>query len=809
MRVTHHKGYGFMLVAAVISITIMTASQLFTNKITRLLDLQASELLAADALVSSTETVNPELINIARQQGLSVARTIHLRTAVFTSQGLQLVELKAVDMAYPLRGHLEIKDSPFDKPTKRFNGPAKGELWLDQKIASLINEPSLELGQLELKPNKILTLEPDRGGSLFNLAPRVMIHLNDLAATQLLLPGSRARYNVLFSGEPDAIRQFVTTIKPLLRTHESIQSLNNARPEMRSALERVRQFFAFGIIMTLVIAMSAVALSARYIASLEAKKVAVMRVFGVSQQRLLRYYLKRIFIVWLFSVPIGWALGWLSQIPVEWLLGHWFNQTLPSGGVFPYAIGALFGAIGLFGFSVPFFYVLLQTSPNNVLRTLNWQYAPRQYGLFVFVVVVLALLLFVLIQDWVLSFASLVVILGIVASVPLLIRLFLVSLKKLLGQRFWLRGFVISRLLHKQRNALFVMTAFMMTLLSVLLVSVVKDDLFADWQSMLKADTPNYFAINIQQQQAPELAAVLDINQLDASNLYPLVNARITHINRMAIKDIRLSHPRAQHFKSRVFKMSASTSLPAENTLLEGQWPPAKGTISIEQSMLDIFNLKLNDRLVLDIAGQNIEVTISSVRHVVWENFKPNFYILAAPQDIADLPQTYIMSVFVPQDKKDLLVMLHQQFPSVTWLDISQLMGRIKQLIDRSALALEFFFVFALLAGIVVLLSSILASQQQRMSEIALLKSFGVSRQKIIQAQIGEFILMGAVVGFMASSLASVTGWAITHFLFGISYTLNPWLWLTGLGSSIVLLTITGLYAVKHTYQSSPIRLLR
>jgi len=798
-----------MLVAAVISITIITASQLFTDKISRLLDLQASELLAADALVLSNAPVNPAFIKLAQQQNIKIAQTISLRTAIFTASGLQLVELKAVDSAYPLRGHLETKDSAFGAVTKCEHGPKKGELWLDQQIAELISEPLIELGQLELKPNKILSLEPDRGGSLFNLAPRIMISIEDLDKAELILPGSRVRYHLLLSAKADVIKHFIAEIKPQLSADESIQSLQNARPEMRSALERVRNFFAFGIIMTLLISMSAIALSARYITSLEAKKVAVMRVFGVSQKRLLSYYLKQILMVWLLAVPIGWSLGWLSQIPIEWLLGQWFNNSLPDSGLLPYGMGALFGAIGLFGFSVPFLWVLLQTSPNNVLRSMQWQYTPRQYGLFIAVVLVLALLLFVLIQDWKLSLASLIAILFIVTLVPLLIKFLLISIKKLLGSTFWLRGFVISRLLNKQRNALFIMTEFMLTLLSVLLVGVVKDDLFSDWQGMLKADTPNYFAINIQQHEAPKLAQLLKAQHLDASNLYPLINARIAQINQIDISDIEISNPRGQHFKSHVFKISAAQQLPAENEIIQGQWPPAKGTVSIEQSMAKILHLKLNDDIAFDIAGQTFSASISSIRSVVWENFKPNFYVLSTPDAIKDLPQTYIMSVFVPNDKSDVLATLHQQFPSVTWLDITQLMGRIKQLIDRSALALEFFFVFALIAGIVVLLSSVLASQQQRISEIALLKSFGVSRQQIVKAQIAEFALMGAVIGFIASTLASIAGWAVSHYLFDIAYSLNPWLWVIGLGSSIFLLSMTGLYAVRNTYESSPMQLLR
>lgn len=798
-----------MLVAAVISITIITASQLFTDKISRLLDLQASELLAADAIVLSNAPINSEFLIIAQKYQLKTAQTISLRTALFAQDDLVMVELKAVDAAYPLRGHLETKQNAFGEVTIQKQGPEKGELWIDQQVAELIDEPVLEIGQLVLKPNKILSLEPDRGGSLFNLAPRMMIHIDDLAAAQLITSGSRVSYHYLFSGDVEAIKQFLKEITPMLSADESIQSLQNARPEMRTALERVRHFFAFGIIMTLVISMSAIALSARYIASLEARKVAVMRVYGVSRRSLLNYYLKQILLVWLLALPLGWGLGWLSQIPIEWLLGYWFSNSLPSSGLLPYFMGGLFGAIGLFGFSLPFLLVLLKTSPNNVLRMQQWQFSSRQVGLFISVVGVLSLLLFVLIQDWKLSLASLLFVLAIVTIIPFAIKLVLTGVKRVTNQSFWLRGFVMSRLLNKQRNALFIMTAFMMTLLAVLLVGVVKDDLFSDWQGMLKSDTPNYFAINIQQHEAPLLAKELVELDLDSSTLYPMVNARISSINDTALNDIEFNHTRADHFKTRVFKMSTSDKLPEENEIVEGKWPPEKGTVSIEESMSKVLNLKIGDQLNFDIAGQSFIVNISSIRTVVWENFKPNFYVLSTHDEVANLPQTSIMSVYVPDDKKQLLASLHKQFPSVTWLDITQLMERIKHLIDRSALALEFFFVFAVIAGIVVLLSSVLASQKQRVSEIALLKSFGVTQKNIIKAQIAEFSLMGLVIGIIAAALASLIGWIVSHYLFNIIYTFNPWLWIIALFSSVLLLTLTGLLAVKNTYNSSPVKLLR
>lgn len=804
-----NTGYLFMLIATIISMTIITASQLFTDKISRLLDLQASELLAADAVVLSNTKINPEFLSIAESYQLSVAQTVTLRSAIFVEDELKLVELKAVDDHYPLRGHLEIKQSEVDEAVIQNKGPERGELWIDQQIASYIHQPQIEIGELVLKPNKILSLEPDRGGSLFNLAPRVMIHLDDLDATGLVLPGSRMKYYFLFSGPKTQIESFIDEITPQLSNEESLQSLQNARPEMRRALDRVRNFFALGIMMTLVISMSAVALSARYVATQESKKVSVMRAFGVPKFKLLNYYLKQIFIVWLLALPIGWGLGWLSQVPIEWLLGHWFNHALPSSSFVPYLMGALMAAIGLFGFSMPFISLLLKTSPNHILRAQNWGFKPRQLSVFLMVLVVLAVLLLVLIQDWKLTLSSLLGIIAVSFFVPLCIGLLIKLLTALNPKHFWQKRFVLTRLLSPKRNGLFVMTAFMMTLLAVLLVGVVKDDLFSDWQGMLKQDTPNYFAINIQPNETQALNTVLKSENLTASNLYPLVNARFLAINGTNIEDIQFTAKRAEHFKQHIFKISASADLPLENEIIDGEWPPALGTVSVEESMAKNLNLKVNDELIFDVAGEQIKAKISSIRYVVWENFKPNFYVLSNLDALQHLPHTYIMSVYIPADKKALLQRLHQDFSSITWLDITQLMARIKNLIDRSALALEFFFAFAVIAGLVVLLSSVAVSQQQRINEIALLKTLGLSQKGIIKVQLLEFFSMGFFIGLFACTLASMVGWLVSTLLFDMTYFFNMWLWLVGMLSSICLLTVSGFFAVKNTLKISPVQLLR
>ena len=284
------KSWWLLCLSSMITIAIVAASQLFTQRISVLLDQQATELLAADMLIGSNEALPDSYAQLAQSYGLQTARTVSLRTAIFIQDEPQLIELKAVSAGYPLRGMLERKTGLFETPQKVSHGPASGEIWVDSKIAALINQ-TIMLGAQGLQANWVIAYEPDRGGSLFNLAPRILMHLDDLPATGLLVAGSRAKYNLLVAGDGTALKRFEGEIKSRLGEGEKIQTLENARPEMRNALERTRMFFALSIVLTLVIAMIAIAITAKYSASQEATKVAVLRTFGISSRRLISYYL--------------------------------------------------------------------------------------------------------------------------------------------------------------------------------------------------------------------------------------------------------------------------------------------------------------------------------------------------------------------------------------------------------------------------------------------------------------------------------------------------------------------------------------
>jgi putative ABC transport system permease protein len=808
------QSYWLMLVATVITVSIVSSSQLLTQRISLLLDRQASELLAADLVVVSGEPISSEYQQQAEKIGLDVANIISFRTAIFIDDSPQLVAIKAVDDAYPLRGHLEIaKDYVGDK-LKVGQGPKVGEIWVDPKLSQLMLGP-VTLGSAQFKSDWILTFEPDRGGgSVFNLSPRILMNIDDLTSTGLIVPGSRAKYRLLFSGEPEKINEFIEWIKPNLKAAESLQDLENARPEMRQALDRTRQFFALSIVLTLVIAMVAIAITARHTANQEAPKVAMLRAFGISQTRLMRFYAEQLVKVWVIATVFGLVIGWFSQYPLQWLLDTWFGKELPAiSTVMPYTNAAIVGFISLIGFSLPFLFNATATPPMQVFRPSHSNRSIRR-NIVIIVTAIFSvfLVLIVLVQSSKLAIATLVMILAVALVLPAIFYLMINSLLFTGRRQFWLRQYLLSRLKTKTRGALAVMSGFCLALLAILLIGVVKDELLNSWQKQLPDEIPNYFLINLRTDQVPAIEHFLQQRDIASSESYPLIRARLTHINEESVQDIEFIDPRGANLLKRTFNISYSDQVPDDNEVISGQWvanDSATPEWSIESGVAKNLGLKLGDILAFDIAGESIKAPITSIRTVLWENFKPNFYLMSNRQLLENQPQTWLLGALIKEEKKAELKQLIINFPSVTLLDITELMSRIRGIVSRATSALEFFFLFAMASAFIVLMAAIQTGRREREQESSLLRALSANIGQLYKVHIFEFTLMGILIGFFAALFASIAGWVISAQFFDIEYHFSSSIWLYGILSSTLVLTTVGTLVSRKVYHVSPMKTLR
>ncbi|MDH4275144.1 MAG: ABC transporter permease, partial [Gammaproteobacteria bacterium] len=256
-----------VLVAALtVAVGAVAAVGFFTDRLERALSLQANELLGADLVLNSDRPLSAELIASAQRAGLATAEVLSFPSMVMADGQAQLASVKAVGAAFPLRGQMRIADAPFAPERVATQLPPLGSVWLEPRLMSALTSgvgKTLRLGSADLRVAAVLTQEPGRGGDFFSIAPQVLLNLADLPATQLLQPASRVEYRLLMAGEPRAVGKYRNELSLRLGPGQTLQGVQDARPEIRAALTRAGQFLGLAAVTSVILAGIAIALAAR------------------------------------------------------------------------------------------------------------------------------------------------------------------------------------------------------------------------------------------------------------------------------------------------------------------------------------------------------------------------------------------------------------------------------------------------------------------------------------------------------------------------------------------------------------------
>jgi putative ABC transport system permease protein len=171
---------------------------------------------------------------------------------------------------------------------------------------------------------------------------------------------------------------------------------------------------------------------------------------------------------------------------------------------------------------------------------------------------------------------------------------------------------------------------------------------------------------------------------------------------------------------------------------------------------------------------------VTSLRSVEWDSFRANFFVLFPPGVLDQDPATWITSFHLDREQQPLLAELVRAFPSITVLDIDAIMAKVRDIIDRVSLAVEYVSLFTLLAGLVVLFAAIQATQDERRFEGAVLRTLGASRRTILKSLAAEFATLGLLAGLLAALAATVVGYVLAEHVFTIPFQFNPLVWALG-----------------------------
>ena len=805
-----------LAIGLIIAVTSITAVGFFTDRIERGLQMQSAELIAGDLVLTSGRADIYDYIAEARSNDFRVATTQQFRSEVLANERLQLAEVKAVSDGYPLRGVVRTSDTAFGDDEATTGIPAPGELWVEPRLLQLLDleiGDSVDLGASTFTIRKFIRYEPDRAGDLFSVAPRVMMNSADLDATGLIGTGALVNYRVLIAGDSDRIIKYRAYLKQQLRAGEQVLSVEEGRPELNTALKSAQQFLGLAALISVLLAGVAVATVANRFSSRHLNTSAMMRCLGASQDTIIRLFTMEMLWLSLLASTIACLLGILTQFVITELLDQLVLKQLPPPSLQSVALGYATGIVMLIGFALPPLLSLRRVPPLHVLRKDVPTRPPSVWTVYLAVVLCMSLLLYWQIGD--LQLVSIVIggimaTLAALASAAYLLILLLNRLRARVGVAW---RFGLANISRRPGSSVVQIVAFGLGIMVLLLLSTVRSDLLDNWQSSLPDDAPNYFVINVQSDQVEKIMENFEQMGVDKTKLYPMVRARLVEVNGRKISTTDYQSERAKRFVTREFNLSWAKEMQPGNELVMGQWwqqqDYGKPLISFETKLAQTLKLEVNDVVSFDINGSLMDFTVSNLRSVDWDTFNVNFFTVVSPGVLEDQPANWITSVYLDKEQRKQLDKLVREFTNITLIDIETIMQRVRDIIERVSLAVEFIFLFTLMAGLAVLYAAIQSNQDERRFESAVLRTLGASKKVLMLGLFAEFTMLGALSGLLAGLSATSLAWLLAEFIFRFEYTFDISVALTGLISGILIVVVAGLLGTRSVLTTPPVQTLR
>lgn len=753
--------------ALTLAVACVLALGRISDRIENSMSYQSRELLAGDLVLRSSYPSDPAWLQEAQKEGLKLSQQISFSTMAYATEEEdarpQLVLVKAADKGYPLYGDLVTEPAGLV--------PTQGQVLVAPRLLALLDlniGDNIDIGDATLKVSGKLIQEPDSGFNPFQIAPRVLIAIEDAPLTGAIQLGSRLTYRDMFAGDSQSIEAFKQKFANELRNDQRWYTLNEDNGAVGKTFQRAQQFLLLSVLLTLLLAIAAVVVSMTHYCRSRHQLIAVLKTLGAGRRSLRKWIIGQWLVILVAAALLGSLLGLAFEGILMQILGAMLPKALPPASLMPWvwAIGTLF-IIAIIVGSRPY-YQLMATQPSRVLRedakSPVW---PLHYYLpVVSVIVVGGLFIFAGVNPLLWSILAGIVVVAILLALIGWIGLW--GLRHIKFRQLSLR-LSVSRLLRQPLQTITQMSAFSLSFMLLALLILVRGDLLERWQQQLPADSPNYFLINMNASQLEPVTQLLAQYQVTPTEFNPVVLARLTDINGQSAIEWADKRDPNNNTVRRELSLTWQSQLAPANIVNEGTWPPKAGEVSIEQTVVKELGLKLGDKLTFNAGAQVFTATVSSIRTVDWESLRPNFYFIFSQESLSNMPTTWLSSFHYEGDGQ-LLTQLSRHYPTINVLDTGAIITQIQQILQQVSQALEVMVVLVIFCGLLLLLAQIQVGMSQRERELVVYRTLGASKKLMRRTLWSEFALLGLMAGLAAAFGAEIALWLLQSKVFDF-----PW----------------------------------
>ena len=807
------------VLCTILSLVTLVALSGFAESVRRAMMDDARRLHAADVLVRASmpfsEGLQREIARLAEAGAIETARLHEFYSLVRAPESgdTLLSHIKVVPPAYPFYGELVLGSG---RSLERVLHA--GQVVVEPAVLERLGlQPgdALEVGEARLVIADTILSEPDRPVDFFALGPRVMVAAADLESLNLVQHGSRIQHSFRIRLTVPASEAAVVQRleQSALTGQEFVESARNADSRVTRFFSNLLFFLGLVGIFTLLLAGFGIQSALAALLKDQEPTIAIMRTVGATNRFVTVHYLGAVMLL----AFIGTAGGLAGGIALQWLLPHLFAGLIPEGiGAAPTLSTLLEGTalgvavVGLFAF-LPL-YRLREVRPAATLRisAAATRRGPAYATAVAAVVIFFAAMILWQIEDWRTGSWFVAGIASLIGLLTLLARLILAGLRRLPSRRLVLRQAV--RGLFRPRNATGATIVTLAAALTVILAIVlVERNLDATFIQSYPDDAPNLFLLDIQPSQREAVAARLGRQ----AEFYPLIRARIASINDVPL-DRQAERQRRRDNLARTFNLTYRDALLPDEILTTGRtlfrtdWPEDTVQVSVLERVRRLHPFRIGDRILFRIQGVPLAAVVSSIRERTRDSLSPFFYFVFQEKDLKAAPQTLFAALHVPPEAiHDFQNRIAARFANISAIDVTATARIFGRILHRLSAIVRFFTVFAVVAGLLIIVSAVLATRAARVRETVYFKILGARRRFVATVFALENLVIGLVSALLALAAAQAAAWLVCRRVLQIDYRPYPGVGLALLVGTIVLVVAVGMAAARGILNEKPESFLR
>ena len=869
-----HFLYFFACIA--IGVGALVGVSLFSTNVERAVTKEARGLLGGDLEIRLTHSLSlagQAVLDSLDERGMVLthvselvamaARSTHGSAA---TQSTQIIELKAVESAYPLYGTIrldpaQLLDVLLHPDERRCGGHSCFGAVVQEslliRMGLSVGDP-LKIGQAMFLITGVVRTEPDRMANAFSLGPRVMIAQEGLRAAELIKPGSRVRERYLVKMPSDMpLEPLLSELRDRLSADSvRISSYRTAQSQLRQFLDQLSRYLGLIGLTALFIGGLGVGTSIHAFLRDKMRTIAILKSVGADSATVVSTYVVQAIFLGSVGSLAGILLGIALQRGLPPLMAGLFvsdlleqlgvSSELSWSSIWPLIKGATLGLLATMLFTLWPLLKIRDIHPGTIFRRdaeqatveretspsrwwVTWGLADRwNVGTAGGIILGLCALSVWQAGSWSIGFLFLGALSLAITVLFVCARLFVRGLAWVPMPRLLSLRHALGNVVRPGSQATGIMVAIGIGVMVIVTVSLVEQALLRQVQENRPADSPTFFFIDIQPDQAKEFVSLVDRQTARSRpELTPLVRSRLHAIDGHIVKaeeegvekdDKRTEGKEArgkQWYLTREYVLTFLDQLPKDNQLIKGEWwKPGQvfstPQVSVEDEAATHLGLAIGSIVEFDIQGATVSAEVSSIRKVEWGNFSTNFYMILSPGAIEGAPFTYVATVRVsPQEEVPLQQAVVASFPNVSAINVGDVLEGFARVLDRLSLAIRAVALFCVAAGGLVMAAALAATRYRRLYESVILKALGATRGLIARAFAIEYVLLGAVAGLIGLTLGSVLSWAVLRYVFDLPWSIHPRVLGIGLLLTMVLTLIVGFASTYRILGQRPLAVLR